>query len=992
MKKKKKRGLTGVVVVLVLLLALFVALINFITDILWFIEMGYLSVFLRKLVTQLEIGVPAFLIIGLLSFLYLQAIKRGYNKKIESHSNDPGIGKRLNMYALAVAAVFSGLVTFYAVTHVWFEALKFNYSTSFGIADPLYNLDVSFYIFKLELIKQLNNIAIGVIIGFAAITVLYYMILISFRKPQIFEEVPPEEDEYEDDEERYSGEFKRESSGAGNFGSYGLNDILEKLNKFMAGGGFAGAGAQQNINRAQKPQKRLDDDNFLSLLGIASKQIIFFGVLFFLMLGVKFFLMQYDLLYSNTGSVVYGASYTDVNITLWMYRVLIGLSVLGAAGFVWGFSKKKFRNILAVPVIMVLVGLFGMGGAWLVQNYIVSPDELNKERPYLKRNIQFTQTAYGLNHVTEMNFPARTDVLDWKDIDNNNETISNIRINDYQPVKKYYNNVQTIRPYYLFTDVFVDRYMINGEYTQTFISAREINDSGSSPIPQTWLNKHIKYTHGYGITLSRVDKITANGQPDMLIRNIPPMSQVKEIDIRRPEIYFGRMTNDYILVKTDEKEFDYPMDAEHNAETIYAGTAGIPLNFLNKTMFSIRERNLRILVSTNLTKESKIVINRNVIKRVQTIMPMLTYDPDPYMVTVDGKLYWIVDAYTSSSYYPYSYPYFRGGNYIRNSIKVVIDAYNGATNYYIVDPQDPIAATYKKIFPALFKDFDDMDRDFSFEDKDASLRAHVRYPSMMLNIQANVFQRYHMNDEVMFYQNEDLWDIAQEIYETSLVSMVPNYYIMRLPHEEKAEFVNSIPYTPRDKLNMTALLVARNDMPHYGDIVLYRLPKGEIVYGPMQIEAQIDQHTEISKEFSLWSQAGSTYNRGNMFVVPIEESLLYIEPVYLEATNSSIPEVKRVIVAYGDKIAYRATLAEALDELFPVLNEKPVGSAPPDTPGRPITSMPPGQGAYTTAELINLASEAFDKAQAAQKNGDWAAYGQYLDQLERYLGMLKNNE
>jgi len=994
-KKKGKRGLTGLLIVLVLLLMLFMALINFITDILWFIEMGYLSVFLKKLITQLEIGIPAFFVIGALSFLYLQAIKKGYFKKVESHSDDKAIGKRLNMFALALSAVFSLLATFFAVTRIWFEALKFKNGTGFGIADPLFNLDISFYTFKLELIKQLNNLAIGVILGFAAITVIYYMMLVSFRKPQMFEEVEVEDEEYDEDEERYSGDFKRGSSGAGGFGAFDLNDIMDKLNKFMGGGGFAGNAGRQNINQTAKPQKRLDDENFLNLLGIASKQIIFFGVVFFLMVGVKFFLMQYDLLYSSTG-VVYGAGFTDVNITLWMYRILVVLSVLGAVGFVWGLAKKKFRNILIIPVIGLVVGGLGLGGGYVVQNYIVSPDELNKERPYLIRNIQFTQTAYNLNHVAERNFPANTDTLDWRDIENNSETISNIRINDYEPVKKYYNNVQTIRPYYLFTDVFVDRYMINDEYTQTFISAREINDSASSPIPQTWLNKHIKYTHGYGITLSRVDKITANGQPDMLIRNIPPTSQVNEIEITRPEIYFGRMTNDYILVKTDEKEFDYPMDAEHNAETIYDGTAGIPLNFLNKTMFSIRERNLRILVSTNLTKESKIVINRNIMKRVQTIMPMLTYDPAPYMVTVDGKLYWIVDAYTYSSNFPYSEPYVKGTtinyNYIRNSVKVVIDAYNGATNYYIVDPTDPIAATYKNIYPALFKDFDEMDKDFNFTHKDASLKAHIRYPSMMLNIQANAFQRYHMNDEVMFYQNEDLWDIAKEIYEVNQVPMVPNYYIMKLPREEKAEFVNSIPYTPRDKLNMTALLVARNDGENYGKLVLFRLPKGEIVYGPMQIEAQIDQHTEISKEFSLWSQAGSTYSRGNMFVVPIEDSLLYVEPVYLEATNSSIPEVKRVIVAYGDRIAYRATLAEALDELFPMLEEKPIDSTPPGGSEKPGTSEPPEQGMYTMSELIGLASDAFDNAQNAQKNGDWAAYGQYLKQLERYLNMLKLNE
>jgi hypothetical protein len=460
----------------------------------------------------------------------------------------------------------------------------------------------------------------------------------------------------------------------------------------------------------------------------------------------------------------------------------------------------------------------------------------------------------------------------------------------------------------------------------------------------------------------------------MLIDSIPPVSTVDEIDITQPEIYFGELTNNYTLVNTSEDEFDYP-DGNSNKYTQYSGTAGIKLNPLNRFMFAVREKSLKLLVSGNIKSSSKIVINRNISDRVKEIMPYLNYDTDPYMVTVDGKLYWIIDAYTVSDMYPYSEPYSDSSNvnYIRNSIKVVIDAYNGDTNYYIVDSTDPIAQTFQKIYPDLFKNLDDMPD---------GIREHIRYPETLLNIQAGVYQRYHMTDVKVFYQNEDLWQISSEIYGTEEQTMTPNYYIMKLPGESSAEFVNSIPFTPKDKKNLTGLLVARNDGEEYGNLVLYQMPKSKIVYGPMQVEAQIDQNTEISKEFSLWNSAGSTYSRGNMFVIPIEESLLYIEPVYLEATNSSIPEVKRVIVVYGDQIAYESTLAEALNSLF---GEGSVNSKKSSDSSADSSSS---DSSLSQSEIVAKAQEAFENAQEAQQDGNWSKYGEYLGQLEKYLGML----
>ena len=605
----------------------------------------------------------------------------------------------------------------------------------------------------------------------------------------------------------------------------------------------------------------------------------------------------------------------------------------------------------------------------------------NKEKEYLERNIEFTQYAYQLEDVTTTSFAA-DNTLTGSDIAENSETISNIRINDFDPAQQFYNQTQSIRQYYTFNDVDNDRYMIDGKYTQTYLATREIDES---KISDSWLNRHLKYTHGYGITLSRVDKVTASGQPDVLIGNIPPESSVEEIQITRPEIYFGELSNEYVIVGTDEDEFDYP-SGESNEYTRYEGDAGINMNFFNRLVFAVKEGSVKLLVSSNIDSDSKIIIHRNVMDRVRTIMPYLSYEDDPYMVTVDGKLYWMVDAYTESSNYPYSQPFDdeRGTNYIRNSVKVVVDAYNGDVDFYIVDEEDPIAATYAKIYPTLFKSGDQMPE---------GLKAHIRYPNSLLQIQADIYTRYHMEDISVFYLNEDQWDIAYEIYGTEQVQMTPTYYIAKLPGEEKAEFFNSIPFTPKSKKNMTALMVARNDGEHYGELVLYQFPKSKTIYGPEQVEAQIDQNTEISKEFSLWNSSGTTYRRGNMFIIPINSSILYVEPVYLEATNSSIPEVKRIIVAYDDKIAYEETLAECLVSLFGDEAASGIDSSGGSVNEQQSANEETGQGTSTTSELsqtelIQKAASAYDNAQSALQQGDWAAYGEYMDELEDALSQL----
>ena len=952
-KEKKKRTGLRVIIAIVIILGLFLSLIGFITDFMWFRELGYVSVFFTKLFTQIKIGVPTFVVVTFLAYIYLKFLKRGYFIKVSS--DEPVNHGRLNLISWGLAAAYGAITTFFTVTKLWFDFLQFINSTSFGKKDPLFDMDISFYAFKLDFIEEVNQIVLVLLIAFAVLTVIYYSILLTVRTPKIFEEKAQAVDEEE--------EQSQAQGGAGN-GFDNLNGMFGKFTEAFtgkAGGGF---------KRPSRPRKSFDNQNLKMLVSIAEKQLIIVGVLFFLMVGVNFFLKQYDLLFGSTGAV-HGAGFTDVNITLWMYRIIMVLAVFAAVGFAVGISRRHIKPAVVAPIIMIIIGVTGTGAALVVQNLVVTPDEINKESRYLERNIEYTQTAYGLNDVNKKEFAASND-LTGEDISNNDETISNIRINDYEPAKTFYNQTQSIKQYYSFNDVNVDRYNINGEYTQTFLSAREIDENS---INDTWLNKHLKYTHGYGITLSRVDKITASGQPDMLIGGIPPVSDVDEIKITRPEIYYGELTNNYVLTNTSEEEFDYP-DGNENKYTTYEGDAGIKLNPLNRFMFAVKERSLKLLVSGNVKSSSKILINRNIKERVKQIMPYLEYDKSPYMVTVDGKLYWIIDAYTYTNRYPYSEPFSDTSdtNYIRNSVKVVIDAYNGTTDYYIVDDTDPIAQNFKKIYPDLFKDIKDMPE---------GIKAHIRYPSTLLNIQAQVYQRYHMNDVKVFYQNEDLWQISSEIYGTEEQTMSPNYYIMKLPGEDSAEFVNSIPFTPKDKKNLMGLFVARNDGGNYGELILYQMPKSQTVYGPMQIEAQIDQNTEISKEFSLWNSSGSKYSRGNMFVVPIEDSLLYIEPVYLEATNSSIPEVKRVIVVYGDNIAYEATLAEALNSMFGE------GSAyEREDSGNTDTTSGGNGDELSQTEIIKRAQDAFDNAQNAQKNGDWAKYGEYLNELDKYLNML----
>lgn len=928
---RPKKGLSFVVMVIVVILVLLIGCAGFLTNWMWFDSLGYEKVFWTKFLSQLEIGVPVFLAAMLLVRIYLKSLKKHYFIEVESHEIPDE--KRLNKISWGMSVVFGLLVGLTAGASTWMDFRQFANATSFGLKDPLFHLDISFYVFKLAFLTKANNIVLGIVVGVVIITLLYYGILMTVRTP---------------------GMFEREPEGPETSGENAI-PFTRKYRK----------------KPSEKRTLDLNNDNMSQLLHIASGKLTLLGIVFYLMVAMDFLMRQFDLLHVHTGAV-YGAGFTDVNVKLWVYRLIMVLSIAGAVTLCHHMHRKEPRKLVRIPIAIVAVGLLGGVVSFAVQNLLVSPDEINKESKYLERNISYTRHAYGLDNIKVEEFPAEQN-LNQQAIRDNSQTITNIRINDYEPVQDFYNQTQSIRQYYDFNDVDIDRYNIDGEQTQTYLAAREINES---KISSTWINRHLKYTHGYGAAVSRVDAVTASGQPDIIVKNIPPESEAKDIDITRPEIYFGELTNDYVIVNTDEQEFDYP-NGNENSYSTYKGKAGIKLNLLNRILFSVREGSMKLLVSSNVNSDSRIIINRNIKDRVEKLMPYLSYEKDPYMTVVNGKLYWIVDAYTTSSYYPYSEPYsgeVGSTNYIRNSVKVVVDAYNGDTTFYVVDQDDPVARTYQKIYPTLFKDVKEMPE---------GIRKHIRYPNSLLKIQAGVYTKYHMDQVKVFYQDEDLWDIAHQIYGTEEKEMDPSYFIFELPDEKKAEFINMIPFTPKSKQNMTAIMMARNDGNRYGQLLVYKFPKNKTVYGPMQIEAQIDQNTEISKEFSLWNSSGSKYRRGDLFVIPINNSIMYVEPVYLEASNQAIPEMKRVIVAYGDKIAYESTLEDALADLF---GEEENGG---QSQSASASSGKNNSGKSNTKELIQKANEAYENAVNAQKSGNWKKYGDYLDELEKYLNQLE---
>ncbi len=707
------------------------------------------------------------------------------------------------------------------------------------------------------------------------------------------------------------------------------------------------------------------------LAGSARLHLFVIAGLFLLLLSIHYRLEIFELLFSKRG-VVYGASYTDIKAQLPVLRLLMYVSAISAILVVFSGIRRSYKPALwGVGALVALALLGNRVYPELVQRFEVAPNEISKESPYIDLGIKYTRMAYGIDSVQEEEFPALEN-LSLEALKRNELTVQNIRLWDHRPLLRTYGQLQVIRTYYDFVDVDNDRYRIDGQYRQVSLSPRELS---SERLPsRIWINEHLTYTHGYGLCLGPVNQITPEGLPQFMIKDIPPAATTN-IKVTRPQIYFGELTNSYCFVKTRAKEFDYP-SGDENVYTEYTGSGGIPVrHLLRKLLFSFRFKEPKIILASDIHGESHLLFDRAIATRLRKLLPFVRYDRDPYMVVSDeGRLFWMADAYTVSNRFPYSQPTPALGNYIRNSVKATIDAYNGTVQLYISDPKDPVIQVYSRIFPGVFKSLDEMPAD---------LRKHIRYPEDLFTIQANVYGTFHMTDPQVFYNKEDLWRVPALSQAGGDIALEPYYTIMKLSSEKAAEeFILMIPFTPARRENMIAWMAARCDEPNYGKLIVYNFPKQRLVYGPTQIVSRINQDAEISKQLTLWGQGGSTVIRGSLLVIPIEQSIVYIQPLYLAASQEgSLPELKRIIVAFKNNIAMEETLELSLGRIFG-------GTATT----RAVESLPQmtRQQEDSASALIQRASEHYARAQSALREGNWSGYGEEIKRLGEVLRNLKD--
>jgi uncharacterized membrane protein (UPF0182 family) len=946
----KRRGLLAAVLVV---LVLFWWTLSIYPDWLWFGKLHYASVFWTMVLSKFSLGVAIWLLLMLIMAVNLYIASRSKSRLPVRPARGPqgdylaqlGLsGKSTGFFLAALVLVITFLIASKGASD-WDMILRFFHQQPFGGKDPVFNKDIGFYVFSLPFYLFLQSGLMVLVVFSGVVTVGWYL--------------------------------KRGAIQVSN---------LEGL-------------AQAEGKPAAPPKIDIDPR--------VIRHLMFLAGIIVLLMAWGYRLNMFNLLYSTQGAA-FGAGYTDVRVTLMAYGILIFVSLAFALIlFFNGLGTRRKIIWLSGGIWLGLIVLLGTVLPMVVEKTVVKPNELAKESPYIAYNIRYTREAYNLNKIDEVQFPVG-DKLTLKDIQSNQATINNIRIWDERPLLQTYNQLQSIRMYYGFNDVDVDRYQIKNHYRQVMLSAREFDVTQLPPQADTWVNRHLIYTHGYGLTMNPVNSVTSEGLPDLIIKDLPPTVDF-HLKIDHPEIYYGEKTDEYVLVKTKTKEFDYPKGDE-NVYTHYEGTGGVPItSFVRRALFSLEFMDPQILFTTYLGPDSRIMYNRRIDKRVRAIAPFLDYDGDPYLVVSGGKLYWIQDAYTTCNMYPYStrsYGYFNKGlNYIRNSVKVAIDAYSGDVSFYVVDQKDPIVRTYSSIFPGLFKPFSEMPAD---------LKKHIRYPKDLFKIQANLYRTYHMKDVQVFYNREDLWQIPNEIYASNRQKMEPYYIIIKLPQEKSEEFVLMLPFTPSQKDNMIAWLAARSDMPDYGNLVVCKLPKDKLIFGPMQIEARVDQQTSISKEMTLWGQGGSTVIRGNLLAIPIEDTFIYVEPVYLQANQSdsqsaqpappqtgggfrrsratgaavpagvgsqagtALPELKRVIVSFGDHLVMGDNLESAI---YGVLGmEVPTAESAPAAVTAPVTGA--------VKEALAEALKHFEKAKAYSRQGDWAGYGTQLDALEKLLNQM----
>ncbi len=709
-----------------------------------------------------------------------------------------------------------------------------------------------------------------------------------------------------------------------------------------------------------------------------------------LVLAINVYVDRFERLFEHH-TIFDGVTYTDAHVMLTGLLFVCAALVFGAVVAAIN-AVRETRTRWLVTAILPAVVCYGVLTAvgWYVSNFVVKPNELVREQPYIAHNIEMTRQAFGLDKFAQREFPAETTV-DATDPANNQVTLQNIRLWDWHALQDTLRQVQEIRTYYDFPDIDIDRYMINGSMREVMLATRELNVDKLPESSRNWINEKLVYTHGYGITMNPVNGFTPEGLPTLLLSNMPVQSTVPGLNVSRPQIYFGELTDTDVYVKTRQQEFDYPQ-GQTNSLTSYQGTGGIVLGgFLRRLMIAFDRGDIgKLPFSDDINPESRLLMRRNVRDRVAELAPFLTFDQDPYIVLgEDGRLSWVMDAFTTSDNYPYSSHYGlddQSVNYMRNSVKVVIDAYNGTTTFYVFDTEDPILAGYRRIFPSLFKDASAMP---------AGLRKHMRYPEQLFSLQAEVYGLYHMTNPEVFFNREDLWTVATQTGmgndgEQVKQTMQPNFVLMKLPGETDAEFIEILPFTPANRNNMIGWIAGRSDGAHYGTSVVYDFPKTKLVDGPQQIEARIDQNAQLSGQLSLWNQQGSHVRRGSLLVIPSGKSLLYAEPIYLQAQQSPMPELRLVVLALQDRLAYGPTFEAALASLFggeaSSLSSTETANAAPAAAA--ATRGAPAAASTDLNGLIGEAGKDFEDYQRLTAEGKLGEAGQKLDDLKRVVNEL----
>ncbi|HAT4230421.1 TPA: UPF0182 family protein [Clostridium perfringens] len=916
----KNKILNTVLISILLLVVVFFVSTNFIINVQWFKEVGYLNVFFTKLIAICKLFVPIFILYFCVIAIYLFTLR----KSIRSLVGDTKF-KSVKKYFLLSNLVISILGAGATATTQWYKILQFTNAVSFGEVDPIFNKDISFYVFKLPLVQSLFSTAISLIIILVLITVIIYLAL-------------------------------------------GFKDKIYQNKDNVI-----------NIN-----------SKTYGIRKFAGKQLAVLASVLSLLIGCSYLLKSYNLVYSTRG-VSYGAGYTDVKITMIFYKVIAIACVISSIVVFISILKLKFRPIIiSIASIAVLIVLEPVV-AIFTQQFVVKPNEMELEKPYISYSIDATKKAFNIDEIEVKEMEPNENITSEK-LEDNKDIIENLKVNSTGPLLSFYQQVQLIKNYYEFNDADTDRYNINGKYTQVFVSPREINREAMT----TWQNKHLRYTHGYGLAMSRVNSVTEFGQPDFVMKDIPTVNTT-DINLENPRIYFGESDNDYVIVNTEGGEFDYPTGDTENTFN-YNGTGGLKMTPFNRVLFSIYERNPKILMSSSITSESRIILNRNIVKRVQEIAPFLTYDSDPYIVVHDGRLVWMMNAYTSTDKYPFSEPH-EGVNYIRNSVKVVVDAFNGNVDFYVTDENDPIINCYLKIYKGLFKPLSEMPED---------LKEHFRYPQDLFELQSKVLTKYHVDDHIKLFTEEDLWDRSLDVVkhggdnlsqgdegkEESILNKAKEnknneaeneglYLMTKLPDEENVEMMLLDYFNMRGKQSMVALLGARMDGDNYGELVMYKFPPQRTIYSPILFKNRIQQDPNISKEISLWAGKGSEVIYGDIIIVPIEDSLLYLNTIYLKANSeNSMPEMKRVILSNGDKIVIEENIEKALLKLFNYNSfEENKNSNKDETPKTETTSDKSG---------VKEAADLFNKAIEAQKNGDWTTYGEFINKLGDVLNKMSH--